>query len=91
MCASARKASSLIRERAFNRIDITADTHEETLRRLHAGFDPKPFYTGIYNARSPPIPKGFTVDMKVELERLRLECLLSEPSPPQYDLTPRQS
>ena len=31
-----------MRENDFNRIEYIADRHEETLRRLHAGFDPEP-------------------------------------------------
>ena len=42
------------RENGFGRTEITAGRHDETLRRLHAGFDPESFYTGLYNVRRPP-------------------------------------
>ena len=35
----------------FDRIETTAEMHEEILRRLHADFDPEPFYNGLYNPR----------------------------------------
>ena len=38
-----------MRENGFERIEIIADRHEETLRRSHAGLDPESFYTGLYN------------------------------------------
>ena len=38
-----------ITENDFDRIEFIADRHEETLRRLLAGFDPETFYTGLYN------------------------------------------
>ena len=44
-----------------------------------------------YDTRRPPTPEEFTMAMKVEVNRLRLELLLSQPPPPQYDLPPRRS
>ena len=77
------------RKGGFVRIEIIAERHEETLRHLHAGFDPEPFYTGLYDARRPPTPKKFTLVIKVEVIRLRLELLLSGPLSPQYNLPPQ--
>ena len=83
----ARKRAS-----GFDRIKIIAEMHEHTLRRLHAGFDSELFYTGLYSSRWPPTAETFTVDMDVEVGRLRLEVPLSKlPPPPQYDLSPRRS
>ena len=42
------------RKTDFDRIETIAETYEETLRRLHAEFDPGPVYTGLYNARRSP-------------------------------------
>ena len=64
----------------FDRIEIIAEMHEEILRRLHAGFDPEPFYTGFYNPRRPRTPEEFSLDLKVEMESLRMELLLSKQS-----------
>ena len=77
-----------MREIGFDRIETIAEMHEEALRRLHADFDPGPVYTRLYNARRPPTPEEFTLGMKVEVKRLRMERLPSNP-PPQYDLPPR--
>ena len=38
-------------------------------------FDLELFDAGLYGARRPPIPEEFTLGMKVEVERLRLELL----------------
>ena len=66
------------REGNFDRIEtILAEIHEKTLRRLHAGFDPEPFYTGLYNPRRSPTVEEFTLDLEVEVESLRMELLLS--------------
>ena len=63
--------------------------HKDTLRHLHAGFDPESFYTGLYNPRRPPTTEEFTLDLKVEMEGVRLKLLLSQPLLPQ--LLPRLS
>ena len=66
--------------------------HEQTLRRLHEGFDSEPLYFGLYNPRRPPTPEEFTLNMNVEVKSLRLKVLLLQPlPPPQYDLSPRRS
>ena len=60
-------------ENGFDRIEVKAEMHEEILRRLLSGF------TRLYNPRRPPTSEEFTLDMKIELESLRLEVLLSQP------------
>ena len=79
-------------EDGFDRIDIIAEIYEQALRRLHAGFDSKPRYTGFYIPRWLPNSKEFTMEMNVEVEILKLEIRFSQlPPPPQYDLSPRRS
>ena len=63
------------RKGGFDRIEIIVETHSQNLRRLHTGFDSEPLYTGLYNNRWPPDPKEYTLEMNVEVERLRLEIL----------------
>ena len=84
-----KKQAAWEREGGFDRIKIITERHEETLRRLYATFDPEPFHTGLYDAQRPPTPEEFILGMKVEVERLGLELLLSQQLPPQ--LLPRQS
>ena len=48
-------------EGGFDRIEIIAEMYAQTLRRLHAGFDPEPFYTGLYNPQWPPDPGEYTL------------------------------
>ena len=77
----------------FDIIEIMAETHAQTLRRLHAGFDSEPLYTRLYNPRWPHSPEEYTLEMDVDVKRLRLEILFSKPLllPPQDVLSPRQS
>ena len=49
------------------------------------------FYTKMFNPRRPHTPDNFTLEMKVNVERLRTEIILSQPAPrPQCDPTPRR-
>ena len=50
-----------VRENGFDRVEVIAEMHEEISRSLHSGFDPEPFYTGLYNPRWSPKKKGPTV------------------------------
>ena len=80
------------REGGFDRIETIAEMHAESLKCMHAGFDPEPYYTGLYSPRRAPTPEEFSLDLKVEVESLRIEVLLLQPLPPsQYDLPPRRS
>ena len=59
--------------------------------RLRAGFDSELFYTKLYNPRGPQTPEEYTLEMRVHVERLRMEILLSQPAPPpQCDSSPRR-
>ena len=45
-----------------------------------------------HSPRWPPTSEEFTLEINIEVERLRLKILLSKPPPPpQYDLSPRRS
>ena len=89
MCGCSK--SKLKRDGGFDRIEIIAEMHEQTLERLHAGFDSEPLYTESYNPQLPLIPEEFTLGMNVEVEILMLEIPLSQPpSLPQYDSSPRR-
>ena len=47
------KQAAWKREGGFDRIEIIAQIHKQTLRRLHAGFASESFYTRTYNPRWP--------------------------------------
>ena len=50
--------------------------------RLYAGNNPEPFRIGVhYDTLWPPTPEEFTIGMKIKVDRLKLELLLSQPSP----------
>ena len=62
------------REAGFDRLEIIAQMHA---RRLHAGSDLEPLYTGFYNPRWPRIPEEYTLEIRVDGELLRLEIVFS--------------
>ena len=77
------------RETGFDRIEIIA---EMDAQRFRAGFDSEPLYTRLYNPIWPHSPEEHKLVMDVEMQRLRLKILLSQPAPlPQDDLSPRRS
>ena len=70
------KQAAWKREGSFDRIEIVAEIHEQTLRRLHAGFNSEPLHSGLYNSRRRPTTEDFRADMNVEVGSLRLEIYL---------------
>ena len=63
------------RKGGFDRIEITAEMHAQTLRSLHAGFDSEPLYIGIYNPRWLPTPDENTFEVNAEIDKMRLETV----------------
>ena len=60
--------------------------------RFRAGFDSEPLYSKLYNPRYPHSPEEHTLEIKVAIERVRMEIVLSQPAPPpQCDSSPRRS
>ena len=77
------------RETGFDRIEIIAqmDAH-----RLHVGFDSESLYSELYNLKWPHTPDEHMLEMRVDVERQRMEIVLSQPAPPpQYNSSPRWS
>ena len=73
-----QKASK--REFGFHLIETAAETDEKRFRiSLVSG---PFFYRNVSNPRRPHIPGGFTLEMKVDVERLRMEIIISQPAPP---------
>ena len=54
------------------------------MREQHflAGFHSEPLYTKLYNPRWPHSPEEHKLEMEVDVERLRMETLLSQLTPP---------
>ena len=49
------------------------------------------FYRNMFNPKRPHTPDEFTLKMRVDVERLRMETALSQPAPqPQCDPAPRR-
>ena len=75
------------REVGFDRIEITAELDAQCFR---SGL-PEPLYTKLCNPRLPHTPEEDTLGMRVDVERLRMAIILSQPAPPpQCDSSPRQ-
>ena len=70
------------REDGFDRIEIIAKMHGQ---RLHAGFDSELFCIRLYNPRWPHTPEEYTLEMSVDVERLRLEIIFSQPGVPRAE------
>ena len=67
------------RKAGFDRIEITAEMDEQC---LYTGFDLQLFNTKLYNPRWSHSSEEHKLEMEVNVERLRMEVLLSEPTPP---------
>ena len=77
------------REAGFDRIETAA---EMDAQRLRTSFDLEHFYTKLYNPRWFHTPEKHTFEMRVDVERLRMETVLSQPPPlPRSDSSPRRS
>ena len=60
-------------------------------QRFRTSLVPEPFYGKMRNPRWPYNPDEFTLEMRVDVERLRMDIVLSQPAPrPQCDPSPRR-
>ena len=76
------------REAGFDRIEIIADMREQ---HLLADFHSESLYTKLDNPRWSYSPEEHKLEMEVDVERLRMEIVLSQPAPPpQYESSPRR-
>ena len=80
------------REFGFDRIDTAA---EIDYKRSHTSTSPAPdpyFYRKMVIPKHPHTPDEYTLEMKVDVERRRIEDILSQPAPqPQRDPSPRRA
>ena len=70
------------RDDGFDKIEVMAKRPRRALCHLYAGDNLEPFRIRVYyDTRRASNPQTITVGMKAEMNRLRLELLLSHPSP----------
>ena len=77
------------REAGFDYIETAA---EMDTRRSRTNLVSEPFfYRNMFNPTRPHTPDEFTLEMRVDVERLKMEIILSQPEPPlQCDASARQ-
>ena len=60
-------------------------------QRFRTGFDSEHLYSKLYNTRWPQTPEEHTLEVRVDVKRLRMEIVHSQPaSPLQCDSSPRR-
>ena len=69
------------REAGFDRTEIITEMREQ---HFLAGFDSERFHSKLYNPRWPHTPEKHTLEMRVNVERLRMVIVLSQPAPPPH-------
>ena len=77
------------REVSFDYIDTAAkmDVRRSGANLVSASF----FYSKMFNSRYPHTHDKFSLEMRVDVERLRMDIVLSQPEPPpQCDTSPRR-
>ena len=76
-------------EFGFDRIETAAEMDE---KRFRTSLVSEPFfYRNVFNPRSPHTLNEFTLEMRVDFERLRMEINISQPAPrPQCDPSSRR-
>ena len=67
------------REAGSDHIDIAAKMNAQ---RFCTNLVSEPFYSKMFNPRWPHSPEEFTLEMRVDVERLRMEIVLSQSAPP---------
>ena len=67
------------REAGFDRTETIDKIREQ---HFLAGLHLKPLCTKLYGPRWPHTPEEHTLEIKVDVERLKMEIVLSQPAPP---------
>ena len=67
------------REAGFDRIGTAA---EMDAQRFRTNLVSEPFYSKLFNPGWPHTPDEFTLEMRVDIEQLRMEIVLKQPAPP---------
>ena len=76
------------REVGFDRIDTAAGMDA---KRFRTSLVSETIYSKLFNLRWPHTPDEFTLEMRADVERLRMDIIFSQPAPPpQSDPSPRR-
>ena len=78
------------REFGFDRIETAAEMDEKR-SRTDTSPVPNSFYRNMVIPRHPHTPDEFTLEMKVDVEGLRMKNILSQPASSQCDPSPRRA
>ena len=79
------------REFGFDRIETAAEMDEKRSRTSTSSFPNPFFYQNMVIPRHAHTPDKFTLEMKVDVEGLRIEIILSQPASSQCDPSPRRA
>ena len=77
------------REFGFDRIETATEMDEKRSRTSTSPVPDPFFYRNMVILRHPHTPDEFTLEMKVDVEGLRMEIILSQPAPSQCVPSPR--
>ena len=87
-----RRLQMLEKQEAWKREAGFETIAKMVAQRFLTDFDPEPFCTKLYNSRWLHTPENHTLEMRVNIERLRKKIVFSQPAPPpQCDSSPRRS
>ena len=79
------------REFGFDRIETTAEMDEKRSRTSTSPVQNPFFYRNMAIPSHPHTPDEFTLEMKVDVEGLRMEIILSQPASSHFDPSPRHA
>ena len=79
------------REFGFDRIETAAEMDEKCSRTSSSPVPNPFFYRNMVIPRHPHTPDEFTLEIKVDVEGLRMETILSQPASSQCDPSPRRA
>ncbi|CAM9639344.1 unnamed protein product, partial [Ascophyllum nodosum] len=79
------------REFGFKRIEIAAEMDEKRSRTSTSPVPNPFFYRNMVIPRHPHTPDEFGLEMKVDVERLRMEIILSQPASSECDPSSRRA
>ena len=78
-------------EFGFDRIETTAEMNEKHSRTSTSPVPDPFFYRNMVIPRRPHTPNEFTLQMKVDVEGLRMEIIILQPASSQGDPSPRRA